>query len=67
MSITVEFKISEDVIVYVDKENIESALGNRDIWFLAGQESRECFIFISDVGISGIFLVSEGRGSEGLL
>ena len=47
MSITVEFKISEDVIVYVDKENIESALGNRDIWFLAGQESRECCVFYS--------------------
>ena len=47
MSITVEFKISEDVIVYVDKEKIESALGNRDIWFLAGQESRECCVFYS--------------------
>ena len=24
--------------------------------FLAGQESRECFDFISDVGICGIYL-----------
>ena len=28
-----------------DKEKIECTLGNRDIWFLAGQESRECFVF----------------------
>ena len=24
--------------------------------FLAGQESRECYIFISDIGIRGIYL-----------
>ena len=40
----------------LDEEKIECALGNRDIWFLAGQESRECSIFIADVGIRGFYL-----------
>ena len=40
----------------LDEEKIECALGTRDIWFLAGQESRECCIIISDVGIRGIYL-----------
>ena len=41
----------------LDEEKIACALGGRDIWFLAGQESREYCIFISDdVGIRGIYL-----------
>ena len=39
----------------LDEEKIECVLGNRDILLLAGQESRECCIFISDVGIRGIY------------
>jgi len=27
-----------------------------EVFFLAGQESRECCVFISDVGISGMYL-----------
>ena len=38
-----------------NEEKIECALGNRDIRFLAGQESQECLIFISDVRIRGIY------------
>ena len=26
------------------------------ILFLAGQESRECYVFISDVGLCGVYL-----------
>ena len=40
----------------LDKEKIECALGKREIWFLAGQECRECCKFIYDVGIRGIYL-----------
>ena len=40
----------------LDEEKLECALGNRDIWFLARQENRECCIFISDVEIRGIYL-----------
>ena len=29
----------------LDEEKIECAFGNRDILFLAGQESRECRVF----------------------
>ena len=29
----------------LDEEKIEYALGNRNIWFLAGQESRKCCVF----------------------
>ena len=41
-----------------DEGKIECAVGNRemDFWQVAGQESRECFDFISDVGICGIYL-----------
>ena len=39
----------------LDEEKIECTLGNREIWFLAGQEGRELY-FISDVGIRGIYL-----------
>ena len=37
-------KDKEDVYS-LDEEKIECALGNRDIWFLAGQESLECSEF----------------------
>ena len=40
----------------LDEEKIEYALGNREIWFLAGQGSRECCIFTSDVKNRGIYL-----------
>ena len=39
-----------------DEGKIECAVGNREISFLAGQESRDFFDFISDVGIRGIYL-----------
>ena len=39
-----------------DEEMIECALGDMEICVLAGQESRECCVFISDVGIRGIYL-----------
>ena len=29
---------------------------NREIWFLAGQENQKCCIFITNVGIRGIYL-----------
>ena len=35
-------------------EKIECALGNKEL-FLAGQENRELYVFISDVGIRGIY------------
>jgi hypothetical protein len=35
---------------------IEYVVGIRDIGFLAGQESPDCFDFISDVGIRSIYL-----------
>ena len=38
----------------LDEENIEDALGNMDILSMAGQESREFYLFISDIGIRGI-------------
>ena len=44
------------IVLNLDEEKIECAVGDRDIWFLAGQESRECCIFISYVGIRGIYL-----------
>ena len=39
-----------------DEGQIECAVGNREMVFLAGQESRDCVDFISDVGICGIYL-----------
>ena len=39
----------------LDEEKIECALGNREVWFLAGQkESQECCILTSDVRIRDI-------------
>ena len=35
-----------------DEGKIECAVGNREICFLRGKESRDCFDFISDVGIA---------------
>ena len=49
------FFLKEDEYSRWRKEK-ECALGNREILFLAGQESRECCIFLSDVGICGIYL-----------
>jgi len=40
----------------LDEEKIECVLGNRDILLLAGQESRECCIFISDVAGFAVFI-----------
>ena len=37
------------------KERIEWVVGNREM-FLAGQGSKDCFDFISDIGIYGIYL-----------
>ena len=39
-----------------DEGKIECVAGNREICFLAGQESRDCLDFIYDVGIRGIYL-----------
>ena len=40
-----------------DEGKIEYAVGNRNMYmYLAGQECRDCFDFISDVGIRGIYL-----------
>ena len=39
----------------LDEEKIECEFGNREIWFLAGQGSRDC-IFTSDVKNRGIYL-----------
>ena len=49
-------KLSGCKLYSLDGEKIECVLGKREIWFLAGQVSRECCIFISDVGILGIYL-----------
>ena len=38
----------------LDEGKIECELGNKE--FLAGQESRECCVFVSDVGTRGIYL-----------
>ena len=38
-----------------NERKIEFAVGNGDI-FLAGQESRDCFDVIFEVGIRGIYL-----------
>ena len=40
----------------LNEENIEYALGNRDLWFLAGRDIRDCFIFYFYVWIRGIYL-----------
>ena len=40
----------------LDEERVNCALRNMNFWFLALQESRECCIFISDVGFRGIYL-----------
>ena len=40
----------------LDEERVKCELRNRIFWFLAWQESRECCIFISDVGFRGIYL-----------
>ena len=40
----------------LDEEKIECVLGHREIWYLAGQESRECCIRFSDVGSRGIYV-----------
>ena len=40
----------------LDDEKIKCALGNREFWFLAGQDSRDCCVFTSDFGIRGINL-----------
>ena len=39
-----------------DEGKMECAVGNREMGFLAVQESRDCFVFISDVVICGIYL-----------
>ena len=49
------FKYERNYNSKEDEGEIESAVGNREICFLAGQESRDCFDFISDVGIRGIY------------
>jgi len=40
----------------LDEEKIECVLGNRDILLLAGQDSGECCIFISDVAGFAVFI-----------
>ena len=43
----------------LDEENIECALGNYGCLFLAGQESRELCVFISDMWDSRHLFVSD--------
>ena len=40
----------------LNEEKIEFTFGTRIFVFLAGQKSQECCLFISDVGIRGIYL-----------
>ena len=40
----------------LNEEKIEFTFGTRTFVFLAGQKSQECCLFISDVGIRGIYL-----------
>ena len=41
----VSISLRKEDVYSLDKEKIKCELGNRDIWFLAGQESRECCVF----------------------
>ena len=45
-------KVKKMFNIYEEKE---CALGNKEFCFLAGQESQECCVFVSDVGIRGIY------------
>ena len=44
-------------------EKIKCALGNKES-FLAGLENRECCVFISDVGVCGIYLSLTHRNAK---
>ena len=55
-SLTKVFFLINDIAAGNREIKIECALGNKEILFMVGQESQECCIYISGVGIRSIYL-----------